>query len=92
MGILLEASNVPTLYTTITLRSCLRRERSSANADPITFLSAHKDPVGMLTSMFVPLYSFGLCPGFCTNNTASTGFLVFLNQNDDKSVSIVLSS
>jgi len=41
--------------------------------------------------MFVPRYSFGRCPGFCTNNTASTGFFVFRSQNDDRSVSTVAS-
>ena len=41
-------------YTQTTFKSCRFNVRSSANADPITFRSAHKLPVGMETSMFVP--------------------------------------
>ncbi len=50
-------------------------------AVPITFLSAHKDPVGIETSILVPRYSLRPPLESLARRTASTGFLDFLIQN-----------
>ena len=49
-------SNGGTANTAIILRSCRFRFGFIAKALPIAFRSAHKDPVGIETSIFVPRY------------------------------------
>ena len=75
--------------TAMALRSCRFNAGLSANAVPITFRSAHKLPVGMLTSMLVPRYSLNcgspvppLSCGFgsCTASIAKTGLRLLRNQ------------
>mmetsp|Transcript_833 Transcript_833/g.2220 ORF Transcript_833/g.2220 Transcript_833/m.2220 type:complete len:353 (+) Transcript_833:254-1312(+) len=56
--------------------------RSCARAVPMTFRSAQSDPVGMLTSMFVPRYRTGLpVPPLRTRSTARTTFRDLRIQN-----------
>mmetsp|Transcript_28460 Transcript_28460/g.41381 ORF Transcript_28460/g.41381 Transcript_28460/m.41381 type:complete len:234 (+) Transcript_28460:632-1333(+) len=76
-----------TARTATIFKSSLFKDGSDASAVPITFRSAQSDPVGILTSIFVPLYNMGFptppLTSYCfsTSNTAKTGFFVLRNQN-----------